>query len=210
MYVVTADQKSSRTRGDGVPDLLRRLDEARTSGAPGPLRDFERTAGDEVQALFDDPSAVVTAVGQLLRIGGWWVGVGVGAVARPLPRTARAGRGEAYLAAREAVESAKSTAAGICVGGPPGGSSPMPARAEAATWLLAALLARRTPEGWEVVDLMDHGAKQVDIATKLGISPQAVSRRLRVAGWSEERRGRELLTWLLSQADAESTGDSVG
>jgi hypothetical protein len=179
---------------------LRHLAEGHADGNRGPLRPFERTAGDEVQALFDDPAAVVDAVVQLLRLGGWWVGVGVGPVARPLPRTARAGRGAAYLAAREAVESAKSTAAGLCVAGPSEPPSPTAARAEAAGWLLAALLARRTPEGWEVVDLMDRGAKQVDVATKLGVSPQAVSRRLRVAGWSEERRGRDLFAWLLGQA----------
>jgi hypothetical protein len=206
MYVVTADQKSSRTRTDGVPELLRSLDAAQSDRPVGPLRDFERTAGDEVQALFADPAAVVHAVVHLLRLGDWWVGVGVGGVARPLPRTARAGRGPAYLAARQAVESAKSSSAGLCVVGSHDGTGGRTddegaGRAEAAAWLLAWLLARRTPEGWEVVDLMDRGARQVDVATKLGISPQAVSRRLRVAGWSEEQRGRALMTWLLARAD---------
>jgi hypothetical protein len=210
MYVVTADQKSSRTRADGVPELLRSLDAALSDRPTGPVRDFERTAGDEVQALFADPAAVVHAVVQLLRLGDWWVGVGVGEVARPLPRTARAGRGAAYLAARQAVESAKSSAAGLCVVSSHDGTDDRTddqaddqgaGRAEAAAWLLAWLLARRTPEGWEVVDLMDRGARQVDVATKLGISPQAVSRRLRVAGWSEEQRGRALMTWLLARAD---------
>jgi hypothetical protein len=206
MYVVTADQKSSRTRADGVPELLRSLEAARSDRPAGPIREFERTAGDEVQALFADPAAVVHAVVQLLRLGDWWVGVGVGDVTRPLPRTSRAGRGPAYLAARQAVESAKSSSAGLCVVGSHDGTDSRTddegaGRAEAAAWLLAWLLARRTPEGWEVVDLMDRGARQVDVATKLGISPQAVSRRLRVAGWSEEQRGRALLTWLLARAD---------
>ena len=194
MYVVTADQKSSRTRADGVPALLRALEQAR----PGPVRPFERTAGDEVQALFAAPDAVVAAVVELLRLEDWWIGIGIGAVHHPLPRTARAGRGPAYVAARVAVESAKSAGAGLCIAGSPGAE-----RAEAAAWLLAALLSRRTPEGWEVVQLMAGGARQVDVAHRVGISPQAVSRRLRVAGWSEEQRGRELLGWLLDQADRE-------
>ncbi len=196
MYVVTADQKSSRTRADEVPALLRSLREMAESGQPGPVRPFERTAGDEVQALFAAPEAVVDAVVELLRRGNWWIGIGIGAVHQPLPRTARAGRGPAYVAARAAVESAKTTAAGLCIAGPPEA-----ARAEAAAWLLAALLSRRTSEGWEVVGLMVGGARQVDVAHRVGISPQAVSRRLRVAGWAEEQRGRDLLGWLLAQAD---------
>jgi hypothetical protein len=202
-FVVTADQKSSRTGDDAVPGLLRHLEEARTLAPRGPLLPFERTAGDEVQALFADADAVVDAVVQLLRQEQWWVGVGIGPVDGQPPSSARAGRGAAYLAAREAVESAKTTPAGICViaGRPP--AQPSARRAEAAAWLLASLLGRRTPEGWEVAELMDRGARQVDVAAKLGISPQAVSRRLRVAGWAEERRGRELLGWLLARAAIE-------
>ncbi len=198
--MVTADQKSSRTAADAVPELLRHLEEAGRHAGRGPLLAFERTAGDEVQALFDDPDAVVDAVVQLLRHERWWVGVGLGSVDGPAPSSARAGRGAAYLAAREAVESAKTTAAGICVSAASPAVSDAARRAEAAAWLLAALLGRRTPEGWEVAELMDRGARQVDVAAELGVSPQAVSRRLRVAGWAEERRGRDLLGWLLAHS----------
>ena len=207
-FVVTADQKSSRTAADAVPDLLRHLEEAGRNAGRGPLLPFERTAGDEVQALFDDPAAVVDAVVQLLRREQWWVGVGIGPVDGPPPSSARAGRGAAYLAAREAVESAKTTATGICVSGGSPAVRDAARRAEAAAWLLAALLGRRTPEGWEVAELMDHGARQVDVAAQLGVSPQAVSRRLRVAGWAEERRGRDLLGWLLAQTGPVQHGDS--
>ncbi len=202
-FVVTADQRSSRTGADAVPELLQSLEEARTVGRRGPLLPFERTAGDEVQALFGDAGAVVDAIVQLLRHEQWWVGVGIGAVDGPPPSSARAGRGPAYLAARQAVESAKATPAGICVVAGSDSAQASARRAEAAAWLLASLLGRRTPEGWEVAELMDRGARQVDVAAKLGISPQAVSRRLRVAGWAEERRGRELLGWLLAQVATE-------
>jgi hypothetical protein len=199
MFVVTADQKRSRTALDRVPALLADLRDQVGDG-PGPLRAFERTAGDEVQGLLADPATVVAAVVTLLR-GGWWVGVGIGPVDRPLPESARAGRGPAYLNARQAVESAKSAPSGICVAG----AGPAGQHAEAAAWLLATLLGRRSPQGWQVVDLMAGGAKGVDAAAKLGITPQAVSSRLRVAGWAEEQRGRELLTWLLGQADLAAT-----
>src|SRR5580765_7459772 len=200
MFVVTADQKHSRTAVDRVPSLLDDLND-RAGGALGVVRPFERTAGDEVQGLFDRPAAVVDAVVTLLR-GGWWVGVGIGAIDRPVPETARAGRGAAYLAARQAVESAKSVPAGICVVSTDDAAGQ---HAEAAAWLLGTLLGRRSPQGWQVVDLVAGGAKGVEAAAKLGITPQAVSSRLRVAGWAEEQRGRELLTWLLGQADLEAT-----
>jgi hypothetical protein len=196
MFVITADQKHSRSAQDRVPALLADL-HSRAGSRAGTTRPFERTAGDEVQGLLHDPAAVVDAVVTLLR-GGWWVGVGIGPIDRPLPETARAGRGPAYLAARQAVESAKAGPGGICVVGSAVGEGQ---RAEAAAWLLAAILGRRTPQGWQVVDLVAGGAKGVEAAAKLGISPQAVSSRLRVAGWAEEQRGRDLLTWLLGQAD---------
>lgn len=214
MYVVTADQKRSRAGVDRVPDLLDELNSRPIWGRAGHLqtsaqtpalasaRPFERTAGDEVQGLLAAADAVVDVVIALLR-GGWWVGVGIGPVARPLPETARAGRGPAYLAARQAVESAKAAPAGICVAGGPGAE-----QAEAAAWLLAALITRRTPQGWQVVDLVAQGAKGVEAAAKLGITPQAVSSRLRVAGWAEEQRGRELLIWLLEQSDQRSDQQS--
>jgi hypothetical protein len=206
MFVITADQKHSRSAQDRVPALLADL-RSRTDGRGGTTRPFERTAGDEVQGLLHDPATVVDAVVALLR-GGWWVGVGIGPIDQPMPETARAGRGPAYLAARQAVESAKAGPGGICV---VGSSASAGQRAESAAWLLAALLGRRTPQGWQVVDLVAGGAKGVEAAAKLGISPQAVSSRLRVAGWAEEQRGRELLTWLLGEADlAAGRGETVG
>src|SRR3954447_18498793 len=101
MFVITADQKDSRSAPDQVPAVLQVLNRH-------PLvRPFERTAGDEVQGLLDDPAAVVAAVVALVRAG-WGVGIGAGTVEDPVPPSARAGRGEAYVAARRAVEAAKS------------------------------------------------------------------------------------------------------
>lgn len=211
MFVVTADQRGSRRAPDQVPSVLERLNRHPT------VRAFERTAGDEVQGLLDDATTVVAVLVTLVRFG-WWVGIGVGPVDRPLPRSARAGRGEAYVAARRAVEAAKSAPGGVAVEAMLDGSGGATAsgatqvdgadRAEAAAWLLAALLSRRTREGWEVVDLVDAGANGVEAAAKLGISPQAVSSRLRVAGWAEEQRGRPLLAWMLARVDEETGGPS--
>lgn len=200
VFVITADQKDSRGAPDQVPAVLETLNRHRL------VRPFERTAGDEVQGVLDDPAVVVTILVALLRAG-WWVGLGVGAVDRPLPRSARAGRGEAYVAARRAVDAAKSAPGGVAVAvGPDTGAADRAQRAEqaeAAAWLLAALLGRRTREGWEVVDLVTAGANGVEAAAKLGITPQAVSSRLRVAGWAEEQRGRALLQWLIARVGTE-------
>ena len=193
MFVVTADQRRSRSASDQVPVVLDAL------AGVAAVRRFERTAGDEVQGLLDDPAAVVDVLVTLVRAR-WWVGVGIGAIGRPLPRTARAGRGAAYLAARQAVESAKSAPGGVTIAGGPEADP-----ADAAAWLLAALLGRRTPQGWQVVELVAAGANGVEAAAKLGITPQAVSSRLRVAGWAEEQRGRVLLAALLARADQSAT-----
>jgi hypothetical protein len=160
---------------------------------------FERTAGDEVQGLVAEPDEVTGIVMTLLRSSAWWVGVGLGATERPLPSSARAGRGEAYVAAREAVEAAKGRPAGVAVRG-----GDHARYVESAFSLLAAVVHRRTQPGWEVVDLVSTGIRQVEVADRLGITRQAVSSRLRVAAWPEERDGRELGTWLLSLSEEAS------
>ncbi|HEY1117519.1 MAG TPA: hypothetical protein VGE43_07430, partial [Acidimicrobiales bacterium] len=77
--VLTVDQRASRSSGDRVPDLLAALE-------PLPARlPFRRTAGDEVQGLLTDPAGLPAVVEQVLRSGGWRVGVGIGPVDDPLP-----------------------------------------------------------------------------------------------------------------------------
>lgn len=120
MFVVTADQRGSRRHGDLVPAALETLGRMR----PGPLRRFERTAGDEIQAVCDDPVVVVDIVLVLMRTSGWRIGVGVGPVETPLPRSGRAGRGPAFVAARTAVRAAHATVAQLAVVPAPQGGSP--------------------------------------------------------------------------------------
>lgn len=193
MYVMTVDQHDSRRNPDAVPALLEELN---TRFAGRLVLAFERTAGDEVQALLESPTAVVDLVVALVRRGRWSVGIGLGAVEEPLPDSVRAGRGDAYVNARTGVERAKSAPHHLRVVGP--GS--IAEHAESALWLLAGVLARRTEAGWEAVDSMAVHGRQVDAATSLGITPQAMSRRLAVAGWAEDQRGRELAAHLLQEA----------
>jgi hypothetical protein len=154
------------------------------------LRSFEQTVGDELQGVLDDPAALAPAVETLLRDGTWHVGIGVGEVEEPLPASARAGRGPAYLHARQAVTSAKSSPWHLRVLG----DDPAARALETVLWLWAAVLARRTDRGWEVADLVAGGMSYDEAAQRLGISPSAVSQRAAAAGIVESRRARELAT----------------
>ncbi|WP_236720155.1 hypothetical protein [Rathayibacter sp. VKM Ac-2630] len=104
MFVITADQRDSRHDADRVDEVISRLLAERADDLV--LRP-ERTAGDEFQCVLDDPHAVVPLVLELHRSAHWSIGLGIGSVERPLPRTIRAATGQAFFAARRAVESAK-------------------------------------------------------------------------------------------------------
>jgi hypothetical protein len=190
VVVLTVDQDASRHGSDQVPTALDSL-----SSVPTRLS-FERTAGDEFQGVLDDPAAVVAALEVLLRAGEWHIGIGVGEVESPLPDHARAGRGPAYVRAREAVTTAKSSPWHVRAVGEPDAVRAL----ESAVWLWAALLARRTPRGWEVADLVDQGLTYDEAATRIGISQSAVSQRAAAAGIAEGRRARELVEFLTRAA----------
>jgi len=196
-FVVMADQEGSRRHGDRVPAALARLH--RTT--PARLA-FERTAGDELQGLVDSPRAVVDAVVALTREGGWRVGLGIGDVEEPLPDSTRAARGTAYLAAREALAAARSSATALALRtvGTDDYRADEVADAEAALRLVRAVLARRTGEGWQIVDLYDEGLTGAQAARRLGISPSAVSQRLRRAAHDEVGAGERLARRLLARA----------
>ena len=187
VLVVTVDQRGSRRSPDLVPGLLASL-----ADVPA-VRAFDQTAGDEVQGVLDDPAALATVVERLLRQDAWHVGVGAGPVERPLPETARAGRGPAYVHARAAVTAAKTSPWHLRVLA--GENAAAEARAlETVLWLWAVVLSRRTARGWEVADLVAEGLSYDETATRLGISPSAVSQRAQAAGIVEGRRARELAT----------------
>jgi hypothetical protein len=189
--VLTVDQRDSRSGPDLVPELMRATD-----GIPV-LLPFERTAGDEAQGVLDDPGALPAVVERLLRADTWNIGIGIGEVDEPLPESTRAGRGPAYLHARDAVTSAKSAPWRLRVLGDDLGS-PLGVRAlETTLWLWAAVLNRRTSRGWEVADLVEEGASYDEVAKRLGVTQSAISQRAQAAGIVEGRRARELVTDLV-------------
>ncbi len=192
MFVMTIDQRRSRRDADRVPDLLAHLDSTPV------VRGFERTAGDEVQAVLADPAAVVSVAMDLVRRGHWSVGIGIGPVEQPLPASTRAGRGPAFEHGRTAVEHAKSALTHVAVTG----TDPAPATAVATVLdLIALLVQRRSPQGWAAVELLAAGHTQTSAAQALGVSKQAVSQRLRTTAWQQEQAGRALAATLLTEAD---------
>jgi len=196
VFVVTADQRRSRSGPDLVGDVLAVL------GSPGRadrwVRACERTAGDEVQGVTDDPSLVVDVALLLVRDDRWSVGIGAGPVRTPLPASARAGAGPAYEHARGAVERAKSSPDRVAVSSPDENAA---RSAQAVLGLLAAVVQRRTPAGWEAVDLLAGGLTRAEAAAELGISRQALSQRLLAGTWPQEERARRVAAELLSAAD---------
>jgi hypothetical protein len=200
VLVLTVDQDDSRRGADQVPAALRMLDDVPT------LLAFDRTVGDELQGVLDDPAALPLALERLLREGAWNIGLGVGAIETPLSEHSRAGRGPAYVAAREAVTAAKSSpwrVRAVSATADPAGVRAL----ESAVWLWAALLARRTARGWEVSDLVDRGLTYDEAARRLGISQSAVSQRAAAAGIAEGRRARELVEHLAHLALLSAPGD---
>ena len=192
MFVLTVDQRGSRRDVDRVAQLL-------TEFANRDLvRPFQRTAGDEVQAVVADPATVVDLALDLVGREHWSIGIGTGPVEEPLPAETRAGRGPAFESARVAVDRAKSAPGRVAVEGSDPESA---ADADTALTLVAVLVARRTEEGREAVEQMRHGSTQTEAARALGISKQAVSQRLSTAGWHVETAGRRLAERLLRKAD---------
>ena len=222
MYVVTIDQRGSRVADDLVPGLLEALADIPCAAA------FERTAGDEVQGLLTDPAAVRRALLVALRGGEWHCGVGAGEVDDDSYASGtRAGRGPAYLAARDAVEAAKGLSSSVAVRVPatPGAGAGAGAGADAAAWagagadaaawaadceavwgLTAPLILDRTEAQWRVVDAVDRSPTQAAAAHELDITPASVNGALRLSRIREERAAYPALDRLLAGAHDAATG----
>lgn len=207
VFVITADQVDSRSSADLVADAIVTLN----SGSIRPVLNADRTAGDELQVLLDNAHEALAVVLLLTRRGQWSVGCGVGGVSTPLPRNIREATGDAFIAARRAVDLAKKRQTKFALEIEPTARDAFDA--QALIDMLLALRARRSPEGWELHDLLD-GTKltQAAAAGTLGISPQAVSLRARAAELRTEQAALPALTRILSQLDSvdptETEGDS--
>ncbi|WP_343073885.1 hypothetical protein [Phytoactinopolyspora mesophila] len=194
MYVLTADQRHSRRGRDLVEDALSMLKDL----VDEPMLGFERTAGDEFQGVLRDAVQAVEVALTLVRQGSWSVGIGLGPADEPLPESTRAARGPAFVHARRALDISKRRPQRIAVAGPDDATA---RDADVLLTLLAALISRRTPAGWEAIDLMESGHSLADAAERLHITRQAVGQRLAVALWQQEKDVRPLAARLLEESD---------
>jgi len=201
MFAITADQVGSRRGDDLVDDELVELSRI---GGTRLLLPPDRTAGDELQLATADAATALDIVLHLTRGERWSVGLAVGEVRHPLPETTRALAGPALELARTAVEAAKKRPLRFALA-IEAGRHPDAATLQPLIELLLVLRARRTPEGWQLAELLDAGLSQAQAAERLGITPQAVSLRAQSAQLRTETAARSALVTLLAD-----TGSPAG
>jgi hypothetical protein len=215
MYVLTVDQRGSTSDVDRVPELISALQSLT------PAR-FERSVGDELQGVVEQPDEVVDIALHALRSGYWYVGIGIGVVQLVPGGSPREGSGSGFVAARKAVELAKSAAGQVpvsVVAGIMGRGREIPpqdkegamagANAQAVLRLIGRLVQQRTQAQWRVVDSLralqagdgKHGS-QKQVAHELGITEQSVSRAVLRSGWQEEWAARPAAAMLLEYAQS--------
>ena len=195
MFAITADQVDSRRRPDIAAETIQSLEVLLGEGLVLPV---DRTAGDEIQLLVAASETALTAILELTRHGQWSVGCGIGSVKLPLPANAREAGGDAFVAAREAVNDAKKRDTRFALRSMAVVDA---ADAEAFVDLLLQLRARRSAEGWEMHDLLLAGNSQAEAAKLLGITPQAASKRARTAALRVEFAARSPLERRLAAVD---------
>lgn len=185
------DQRGSRGLGDAV-----RRHSAELNDRYGDVlaRRFVRTAGDEMQAVSQDVGWLIDLLLDESRDGDWWVGVGIGPYERPLGRTARDSRGEAFYGARAAVEAAKKTPWGFAL------AEGVPVMRVADCMAVTSLIVRRrTERQQEAVDRFRELGRANEAAEAIGITPQSMSERLQAAAVDEEDAGRRLAAHLFAE-----------
>lgn len=197
MIVITADQIDSRSTPDAAGGTLEQLN---SDSSLRLLRPADRTAGDEIQMLTDSGPDALAIILRLTRSKRWSVGCGLGGVREPLPASVRESSGDAFVAARAAVDRSKKRPTRFALGSVPDAASG--GDVEAILDLLLVIRDRRSPEGWELHDLLATGLTQADAAARLGITPQAVSKRARAAELRAEEAALDPLARLLARADA--------
>jgi predicted XRE-type DNA-binding protein len=198
VFVIIADQIGSSGDADRVAGALVELVDR--FGDHYPLLP-ERTAGDELQALTSDAAVALETALHLLRSPHWRVGLGIGAVRMPLPTSVREASGPAFASARAGIEQASRRPGRFAAVGAGGAG----ARAEHLGALIDLLLthrARWSPAGWQLHDLIETGLTQAEAAERLGVTPQATSKRARAAGLRVDGEARRALVALLADLGA--------
>lgn len=207
MFVISADQRSSRTTRDLVAEWRDTLNAEYAGTLTLPA---DRNAGDEIQVLTGDADTVLQIALRLARSENWSIGIGVGDVRRPLPAETREASGPAFTAAREAVTDAKKRPTRFAVRAePPGehaGTWPNSHDVQSVVDLLLEVRRKRSEQGWELHDTLQRASTQADAARILGITPAAVSDRASAAALKIERQALPTIVRLLENLDRTTGG----
>src|SRR5690625_3581719 len=137
------------------------------------------------------------------------VGLGIGALQAPLPSSVREISGPAVRSAEEAVRAARATSqVPLAVRAADPRQRETAGDAEAVLRLIGWMARTRNRGQWRVVRALreDPHTTQAELAQRLGITQQTVSRALKTSGWREESAAHPLAVRLLSMIDLTSTG----
>lgn len=167
----------------------------------------ERTAGPDALALAARAPTALDAVLRAVEHGGFAVGLGVGALTAPLPTSVREISGPALASAGTALRAARVTSqVPLAVRAADPRQQEAAEDAEAVLRLIGWMARTRNRGQWRVVRALreDPHATQAQLASRLGITQQSVSRALKTSGWREESAAHPLAVRLLSMIDLTS------
>lgn len=190
-----------RSAGDPVPALLQAL-EGLDLALPA-----ERTAGPEALVLAGRAEMALEVLLRCVEVGGLAVGMGIGSVDRPLPASVRELSGPAVDAAETALGSARTTSqVALAVQAADPRQQENAADVEAVLRLIGWMNRTRNRGQWEAVRALraEPGSTQRQLAERLGVTQQTVSRAVKTSGWREERAAHPLAIRLLSMIDLTS------
>lgn len=203
MFVLSFSGRAGHGRDlpDPVPALLASLAELDLA-LPA-----ERTAGPEALALAGRAEPALEAVLRALEHGGVAIGVGVGTVGHPLPGSVRELSGPAVDSAAAALRAASTTSqVPLALRAADGRQRATAEDAQAVLRLLGWMVRTRNRGQWRVVQALreDPTATQAQLAERLGVTQQTVSRAVKTSGWREESAAHPLAVRLLSMIDLTS------
>lgn len=203
MFVLSLSGRRGHGRDDAdpIPALLTTLEGLDLSLAP------ERTMGPDALVLAGRAEVALEVLLRAAKIGPLAAGLGIGAVTRPLPSSVREVSGPAVESAAAALQVAVTTSqVPVAVRAADDRHRDTAADAEAVLRLVVWMIRTRNRRQRETVGVLreDPGATQAQLAERLGVTQQTVSRAVKTSGWREESAAHPLATRLLSMIDLTS------
>ncbi|MBB5831573.1 helix-turn-helix transcriptional regulator [Brachybacterium aquaticum] len=204
MFVLSLSGRPGHGRPavDPVPALLEALAEVELPLPP------ERTAGPDALILAARGETALEVMLRALEVGGTAIGLGIGAVDRPLPVSVRELGGPAVAAAAQALAAATTTSqVPLAVRAADARQQDTATDVEAVLRLIGWMVRTRNRGQRETVRALreEPGATQARLAERLGVTQQTVSRAVKTSGWREESAAHPLAVRLLSMIDLTSS-----